>query len=71
MSWTFSQARKARPVRLDEYQKKRLPHDIPTLLLVIGMIDIMLGPRRKGEEPAAQSRRRLGLLTHPQHKLAN
>jgi hypothetical protein len=71
MLCTFSLVRKARPVRLHEYQKNRLPHDIPTLLLVIGTIDIMLRPRRKGEEPAAQSRRILGLLTHPQHKLAN
>ncbi len=71
MSCTFSLASKARPVRLHQYQKNRLLHDIPTLLLVIGRIDIMLRPRRKGEEPAAQSRRRLGQLTHPQHKLAS
>jgi hypothetical protein len=71
MSCTFSLARKARPVRLHEYQKNRLLHDIPTLILVIGMVDIMLRPRRKGEGSAAQSKRRLGQLTHPQHKLAN
>jgi hypothetical protein len=71
MSCTFSLVRKARPVRLHDYQKNRLPRDIPTLLLVIGTIGIMLRPKRKGEEPAAQSRRRLSLLTHPQHKLAN
>jgi len=70
MSCTFSLARKARPVRLHEYQKNRLLHDIPTLLLVVGMIDIMLRPKRKGEEPAAQNRR-LSLLTPPQHKLAS
>ncbi len=71
MSCTFSLARKARRVRLHQYQKNRLLYDIPTLLLVIGTIDIMLRPRRKGEEPAAQNRRRLGLLTHPQLKLAS
>jgi len=53
MSCTFSLARKARPVRLHEYQKNRLLHDIPTLILVIGMVDIMLRPRRKGEGSAA------------------
>jgi cytochrome c-type biogenesis protein CcmH/NrfF len=66
MSCTF----KARPVHPHHYWKNRLLHDIPTLLLVIGTIGIMLRPRRKGEEPAAQNRR-LDLLTHPQHKLAS
>src|SRR5258708_31843918 len=35
MSCTFSLASKARPVRLHQYQKNRLLHDIPTLLLIL------------------------------------
>jgi len=71
MSCTSSLARKARPVRLHEYQNNRLLHDSPRLILVMCTIDIMLRPRRKGEKPAAPSRRRLGQLTHRRHKLAN
>jgi len=67
MSCTLRLAIKIKPIRPYQHRRNQALHDIPISLLAMGTIGIMLRPTRKGEEPAARTRR-CALLTPLQHK---